>query len=114
MLQMVGDLNDQQNGYIEKIVTSVEGMSRLVNNLLDLGRIEVGVGLRLEIVPAADMLKQVAEALRLQAIQKQIEMHVEIPEDQMPLVQVDQALLEQALYNLIENAIKIYRHWREN
>jgi PAS domain S-box-containing protein len=106
MLQMVGDLNEQQNGYINKIVTGVEGMSRLVNNLLDLGRIDVGVGLRLEVVPAAELLQQVAEALRLQAVQKQIDLNVELPEDAMPLVQVDQALLEQALYNLIENAIK--------
>lgn len=106
MLQMVGELNEQQTGYINKIVLGVESMSRLVNNLLDLGRIEAGVGLHLEVVPAVDILKQVAEALRIQAVQKQITLDVTVPENVMPLVQVDQALLEQALHNLIENAIK--------
>jgi PAS domain S-box-containing protein len=106
MLQMVGELNEQQTGYINKIVLGVESMSRLVNNLLDLGRIDAGVGLRLEVIPAADILKQVAEALRIQAVQKQITLDVTVPEHSMPLVQVDQALLEQALHNLIENAIK--------
>jgi PAS domain S-box-containing protein len=106
MLQMVGELNEQQTGYINKIGMGVESMSRLVNNLLDLGRIDVGVGLRLEIIPAGDILKQVADKLKLSAVQKQIEMGVYVPEDVMPLIQVDQALLEQALHNLIENAIK--------
>ena len=47
MLEMVGDLNNQQEGYVQKIVVGVESMSRLVNNLLDLGRIEAEIGLRL-------------------------------------------------------------------
>lgn len=106
MLQMVGELNDQQSGYLDKIVLGIESMSRLVNNLLDLGRIDAGVGLRLEIIPAGDILKQVAEALRMSAVQKQISLEVYVPEDVTPLVQVDQALLEQALHNLIENGIK--------
>jgi two-component system phosphate regulon sensor histidine kinase PhoR len=106
MVQMVGELNNQQTEYIQKIVQGVESMSRLVNNLLDLGRIEVGVGLRLEKVPAEDVLKQVAEALRLTAVQKQIGLEISMPEDGASMVQVDRALLEQALYNLIDNAIK--------
>ncbi len=40
MLQMVGDLNEQQTGYVGKILASVEKMSRLVNNLLDSRRLE--------------------------------------------------------------------------
>ena len=48
MLQMVGDLNEQQKGYVRKIVSGVENMTRLVNNLLDLGRIEAGIGLQIE------------------------------------------------------------------
>ena len=52
MLQMVGDLNEQQKGYVRKVINGVENMSRLVNNLLDLGRIEAGVGLQLGVVSA--------------------------------------------------------------
>jgi two-component system phosphate regulon sensor histidine kinase PhoR len=106
MVQMVGELNSQQTEYLQKIVQGVESMSRLVNNLLDLGRIEAGVGLRLESVPAAEVLKQVAEALRMTAVQKQIRLEISLPEDSSLMVQVDRALLEQALYNLIDNAIK--------
>ncbi len=106
MLEMVGNLNDQQEGYIQKIVIGVESMSRLVNNLLDLGRIEAEVGLRLEMLAAQDVIENVVDALRMQASQKQIEVEVSLPEDGLPLIEADQSLLTQAIHNLVENAIK--------
>jgi signal transduction histidine kinase len=106
MLQMVGDLNEQQTGYVNKIVNGVESMSNLVNNLLDLGRIEAGVGLQLEMVPVLDTVEQVAEALKMQAIQKKIALNLDFPQETMPVVEADPALLQQAIHNLVENAIK--------
>ena len=106
MLEMVGNLNNQQEGYIQKIVIGVESMSRLVNNLLDLGRIEADVGLRLEMLSVLDVIEQVTDGLSLQAAQKQIKMHVSVPETALPLLEADQALLTQAMHNLVENAIK--------
>jgi len=106
MLEMVGDLNNQQEGYVQKIVIGVESMSRLVNNLLDLGRIEANVGLRLEMLSVHDVVEQVTEASSMQAAQKQIQIHTSIPVEAIPLIEADQALLSQALHNLVENAIK--------
>lgn len=106
MLEMVGDLNDQQTGYVRKMVTSVESMSRLVNNLLDLGRIEAGVDLMLEMVMVHDVVERVVNSLQLTANQKRIQLEVEIPTQTTPLIEADQALLQQALHNLVENAIK--------
>ncbi len=45
MLEMVGELNEQQTGYVRKILSSVDGMNQLVTSLLDLGRIDAGVDL---------------------------------------------------------------------
>lgn len=106
MLEMVGTLNEQQQSYVRKIISGVENMARMVNNLLDLGRIEAGVGLQLETVPLPDILERVTSTLQLQASQKNIELVVEMPKNTMPLIQADQALLQQAMYNLVENAIK--------
>jgi signal transduction histidine kinase/HAMP domain-containing protein len=106
MLQMVGELNDQQSNYVHKIVLGIENMSRLVNNLLDLGRIEAGVGLQLELIPVRDVVEQVISTLQHQAAQKQIDLVVNFPEDAEPIVEADQALIQQALQNLVENAIK--------
>lgn len=106
MLDMVGELNDQQQGYVRKIIAGVENMSRLVNNLLDLGRIEVGVGLQVESVSVVDVLERAVSALRLQATQKKITLNLELPRDMPHAIEADGALLHQAIYNLLENAIK--------
>ncbi len=106
MLDTVGELNEQQQGYVKKIISGVENMSRLVNNLLDLGRIEIGVGLQVEHVTVLDIIERITSALQLQASQKNIALNVELPRDMPHAVEADQALLHQALYNLMENAIK--------
>ncbi|RPI83099.1 MAG: HAMP domain-containing protein, partial [Chloroflexi bacterium] len=106
MLEMVGELNEQQVSYTRKIVTAVESMTRLVNNLLDLGRIDAGVDLQLEMVLVHDIVDRVVGAQQLQAAQKRITLASEIPSETIPLIEADQALLQQALHNLVENAIK--------
>jgi PAS domain S-box-containing protein len=107
MLQMVGDLNDQQKGYVKKIVAGVENMSRLVNNLLDLGRIETGIGLQIEKVTVSEISDEVINSLQLQAVQKDIRLTQELMGSGKNLViEADRALIQQALYNLVENAIK--------
>jgi signal transduction histidine kinase len=106
MLEMVGELNGQQQGYVRKMISGVENMSRLVSNLLDLGRIEIGVGLEVEDVSVLDILERVSGALQMQAAQKEIILDVQIAKDIPHAVQADQALLHQAVYNLVENAIK--------
>ncbi len=106
MLDTVGELNEQQQGYVKKIVSGVENMSRLVNNLLDLGRIEIGVGLQVEDVTVLDIIERVTSVLQLQASQKNIVLNVELQKDMPHAVEADQALLHQAVYNLVENAIK--------
>jgi signal transduction histidine kinase len=106
MLEMVGELNDQQQGYVRKIISGVENMSRLVNNLLDLGRIEIGVGLQVENVSVRDIVERVVGALQLQANQKSIALGVEIEPGLQATLEADQALLHQGIYNLVENSIK--------
>ncbi|MBK8422177.1 ATP-binding protein [Candidatus Villigracilis saccharophilus] len=106
MLGMVGELNEAQQGYVQKITEGVDNMSRLVKNLLDLGRIEIGIGLQVENVIVLDIIEQVTSALQLQASQKNIILSVELARDVPHALEADQALLHQAVYNLVENAIK--------
>ncbi|MEW5938403.1 MAG: ATP-binding protein [Chloroflexota bacterium] len=106
MLEMVGEINEQQQGYVRKIISGVENMSRLVNNLLDLGRIEIGVGLQVEHVSVHDIIERVVGALQLQANQKNIALTVDAAKDLPSAIEADQALLHQGVYNLVENAIK--------
>ena len=106
MLEMVGELNDQQKNYISKIIVGVESMSRLVNSLLDLGRIEAGVGLMVDKVAVMDIVTGTVENLQLQASQKNIRLGMEAARNLPQFIEADRALLQQAVYNLVENAIK--------
>src|SRR5512147_667947 len=106
MLEMAGDLNEQQKNYVRMIVQGVDNMAKLVNNLLDLGRIDFGVGLQVESIPVLDIVERVTSTLQFQAKQKNISLGVEIPRDLPHALEADQALLHQALYNLVENALK--------
>ncbi len=106
MLETVGELNKQQTDYVRKIVVGVENISRLVNNLLDLGRIEAGVGLQLEILPVRDIVEWVIDSFQLQAQQKKITLQANLSENLPSIIEADQALLQQALHNLVENAVK--------
>lgn len=109
MLDMVGELNEQQFSYVRKIISGVESMSRLVNNLLDLGRIEAGVGLELDTIAITDIVEKVVAGLQTTAQQKRIQVEIEPQQSNLPLVEADQALLQQAIQNLVENAIKYTR-----
>src|SRR6185503_5323271 len=106
MLEMDGTLNAPQKSYAKMIVQGVDNMAKLVNNLLDLGRIDFGVGLQVESIPVLDILERVTSGLQLQAKQKNISLGVEIPKDMPHAIEADQALLHQAVYNLVENALK--------
>ena len=106
MLEMAGELNEQQKNYVRMILQGVDNMARLVNNLLDLGRIDFGVGLQVESIPVLDIVERVTGSLQMQATQKKISLGVEIPRDLPHAIEADQALLHQALYNLVENALK--------
>jgi signal transduction histidine kinase len=106
MLEMAGELNDQQKNYSKMIVQGVDNMAKLVNNLLDLGRIDFGVGLQVEKVPILDIVERVTSSLQMQAAQKKISLGLEIAKDLPNIIEADQALLQQAVYNLVENAVK--------
>jgi PAS domain S-box-containing protein len=106
MLEMVGDLNDQQANYVRKILISVESMNRLVTTLLDLGRIEAGIDLQLEMILVHDVVERVVGGLQLTAAQKRIILTSEVSPETVPLIEADQALLSQALQNLVDNGIK--------
>jgi PAS domain S-box-containing protein len=105
MLEMVGELNEQQQNYVHKIITGVESMSHLVQNLLDLGRIEAEVGLKLDMISAPDIVSEVTDSFKIRASQKKITVHVIPPHQTIPFISADKALLQQALRNLVDNAI---------
>ncbi|MGA9531382.1 MAG: ATP-binding protein [Anaerolineales bacterium] len=105
MISMVGALNEQQKEFVSKILDSVDGMAELVENLLDLGRIEAGMALELEQIEITDIMQVAVDANRPTAVNKKVSLEVELEGELAPM-QADPTLLRQALANVIDNAIK--------
>jgi PAS domain S-box-containing protein len=105
MLPMVGGLNDKQREFAEKIIGGIEQMTKLIDDLLDLGRIEAGVGVAREPVRMDDILIGIMDTLRPQALTKGLSLNIEMPHN-LPHLSGDPTLLRQAITNLVDNAIK--------
>jgi len=96
----------QQERFISNIQGSAEFMLRLVNDLLDVSRIEAGE-LHLERQPTnfAALVEANLTLHRLHAEEKQIEISFSV-EPETPLLNIDTDKMEQVLNNLLSNALK--------
>ena len=84
---------------------NAERLLAIVNNLLDLARLEQGGGkLDLRPEPPADLLQAAADGIRPRAQDKGVEIRVEAPPD-LPPVAADAGRLGYALGNLLDNAV---------
>ncbi len=105
MLLTMSQLDDKQEEYVKKILYGVAQINDLVSDLLDLGRIETGVGLERKPCHLGMILTEAVDSRRAQAITSEITLQLE-PIDDPPLVIGDASLLRQAVSNLVDNAIK--------
>lgn len=105
ILRLTGNLNEQQDAYISKIIDGVEEMKSLVHNLLDIGRLEGRDPLDIRQFTVSQLINRVVDSLEAQAKQKNIALSVNLPGDPL-IIEGDQTFIAQALKNLLENAIK--------
>ncbi|MGC9350337.1 MAG: ATP-binding protein, partial [Anaerolineae bacterium] len=105
MLSMVGDLNDRQRDYMQRILEGIEQMNTLIGDLLDLRRVEAGVDIQREPCRLGLILVEAVESMRARATSKAIDLRLE-PSEGSPTVIGDRTLLRQAVSNLVDNAIK--------
>jgi PAS domain S-box-containing protein len=105
MLPMVDELSPKQREYLDKILTGIDQMSQLVDDLLDLGRIEAGVDLAKEQIEVRPLLESIAEEYWQHAHLAGIKLHVDVANN-ISTVTGDGSLIRQAITNLIGNSIK--------
>ncbi len=92
--------------YLENIQSSAKQLLDLINDLLDLAKIEAGkVVMRREKVNVADVCEAMLNFMRPLAQKKEIELTLAVQPD-IPLVTTDPGRLQQVLYNFLSNAVK--------
>lgn len=103
-------LSEKQQRNIEVINRSGNHLLTLINDVLELSKIESGkMQLTLEEASPAELLREVSEMMRVRAEQAGLSLLLEIPE-LPPVVLLDTVKLRQVLLNLLSNAIKFTRH----
>jgi two-component system, OmpR family, phosphate regulon sensor histidine kinase PhoR len=103
---MPQDIHEDTAGFLKIMEKNVNRMIELVNDLLSLSRLErlEGTGVRFEENHLSILIHGALSACTLPAQKKQIQIHVDCPEDLT--ARVDPVLMEQAIVNLVENAVK--------
>lgn len=103
-----GAIADPEAGprFLERIVTEVDALTQMAQELLDLSRIESGqVQLNFESVSPCRLIHSAAERMKAQVERADLKLNIECDEN-LPHIRADRTRLEQVLVNLIHNAVK--------
>jgi signal transduction histidine kinase len=106
LIQMTSSLDERANGFISVVLRSIQNMRNLIDDLLDMAKIEGGMQLSLKPIDLAEIVRHVAETNLPSAQSKHQTLTFVEPAEPLPQVQGDRARLEQVFTNLIGNAIK--------
>ncbi len=107
---LVGDMSDNQREYTGDIFTSGQHLLSLINDILDLSKVEAGM-MTLELEPAnlGDLLSGSLSIVKETAVGQRVRLELEMDED-IGVFQLDLRKTKQILYNLLSNAVKFSGH----
>ena len=96
----------KQSRYLQNIVRSGNNLLDLINDLLDLAKIEAGkMAVRAQPLSLGDVFEGLVNLLRPLCAGKEISINVRVDPD-VPVIETDASRLQQVLYNFLSNAIK--------
>ena len=104
--QMFGELNERQESYVRDIRDSGRHLLELINEILDLSRIEAG-RMELEVAPLSlpELMEHGLAMVREQATQHRITLSLDVAPE-VGVVWGDELKLKQVVLNLLTNAVK--------
>ena len=106
--QTFGDLNDRQGKYADNIMTSGRHLLELINDILDLSKVEAG---KMELELAKMNIKELIEnsliMIKERVLKHNINLDLHISDELSDLeIQADERKLKQIMFNLLSNAVK--------
>lgn len=101
----VGSLNEQQTEFIDRIRSSIKNITTLVDELLDLSRLEAGFDTRRETVHLEGIMKIALDTLEGQFRLKNQTLQLDVGKN-IPKLHANPIRLRQLLDNLLSNAVK--------
>lgn len=105
LLMMHRKLDETGMNFVEMTRKSVHSMRQLIDDLLDLAKIESGIQLNPEPLDLRELIQECVDSLQPAIGAKNMRVDVNLPAD-LPVLLADRARLQQILLNLIGNAVK--------
>jgi signal transduction histidine kinase len=104
--QRVGALNEKQLDYLNDIYTSAGHLLRLINDILDIAKIEAGkIELTIDSFSISEAIEEVIKILKPIADKSRVSITCKLSDD-INIISLDKNKFRQILYNLLSNAIK--------
>jgi len=101
-----GPLNEKQKRYVNNILTSGKHLLLLINQILDMAKVESGkMKLALSSLPMKSLLNEISLLVADMVSKKKLQILLEIAED-LPDIEGDELKVKEILYNLLSNAVK--------
>ena len=105
--QMFGQINEKQQEYVNNILTSGRHLLSLINDILDLSKVESGkMELELSSFSLRDSLEASMTMLREKALKGGLDIRLDLAPEADLQIEADQRKLKQILFNLLSNAVK--------
>lgn len=102
-----GEISEKARGYLIDANAVNERLIRLVNNMLNVSRIEEGrLVYQMEVVNLSRIAKQTFDAFKFEALRKELKFTLNIPDDIRDKVYVDSDRINEIVGNLVSNAVK--------
>jgi PAS domain S-box-containing protein len=102
----VGSVGPKQKEFLEDILTGGRHLLRLINDVLDLAKVEAGkMEFRPELVDLTRLVATVVQSLRSTAVEKHLDIHIAVDTSIVDVV-IDPGRFKQVLYNYLSNALK--------
>ncbi len=104
--EMFGPLGDERYvGYTNDILSSGQHLLELINDILDMSKIEAGkMTLQTEATDAAELVEQCLRIVRGRADERQLQLRADVSD--LPEIELDPRAFKQVVINLISNAVK--------
>jgi signal transduction histidine kinase len=104
--RLFGELNEKQAEYVADIYTSGRHLLTLINDILDLSKIEAGrMELQVNSVALGEVLESSVALMRERATRQGIRLGLEV-NPTIGVIEADERKLKQVLFNLLSNALK--------
>lgn len=104
LLARMGDLSEQQESFVQRIILSVDSMKRLINDLTELEKVEAGIDTTVQQVDMRIIVRYSVDGFHETMMRKHQHLQLDLP-DTCPQIVGNPIRLRQLVNNLLHNAI---------